>query len=71
MATSQAQIKANVAYNRRHDSITIRPDKPEGVRIRSAAAAAGQSVQAYILDTLRARMDSDGVPPATDPEEEQ
>lgn len=71
MATSQAQIKANVAYNRRHDSITIRPDKSEGARIRSAAAAAGQSVQAYILDTLRVRMDSDGVPPAADQEEEQ
>ena len=62
MATSQSQIKANVAYNRRHDSITLRPDKSEGARIRGAAAQAGQSVQAYILDTLRARMDRDGVP---------
>lgn len=69
MATSQAQIKANVAYNRRHDSITIRPDKEEGARIRGAAAQAGQSVQAYILDTLRARMDRDGVPASQQIEE--
>ena len=52
MAT-KAQIRANVAYNRRQDSITIRPSKPEGARIRAAAAAAGMSVQAFILGVLR------------------
>ena len=60
MATSKAQIRANVEYNRRHDSITIRPDKEIGARIRAAAAAHGQSVQGYILDTLRARLRADG-----------
>lgn len=55
MAT-KAQIRANIAYNRRQDSITIRPSKDEGARIRQAAADAGMSVQAYILDTLRARI---------------
>lgn len=55
MAT-KAQIKANIAYNRRQDSITIRPKKDEGARIRQAAADAGMSVQAFILDTLRARI---------------
>lgn len=34
----------------------IRPSKDEGARIRQAAADAGMSVQAYILDTLRARI---------------
>ena len=55
MAT-KAQIRANIAYNRRQDSITIRPSKDEGARIRQAAADAGMSVQAFILDTLRARI---------------
>lgn len=53
MAT-QAQIKASVKHNRTKDSITIRPTKDEGAQIRAAAAAAGKSVQAYILETLRA-----------------
>ena len=53
---SKAQIKANIAYNRRQDSITIRPSKTEGAHIRAAAAEAGQSVQRFILDTLRARI---------------
>ena len=67
MATSKAQIRANVEYNRRHDSITIRPDKEIGARIRAAAAAHGQSVQGYILDTLRARLRADGRLPADAP----
>lgn len=52
MAT-QAQIAASVKHNRTKDSITIRPTKDEGAEIRQAAAAAGKSVQAYILDVLR------------------
>ena len=68
MATSKAQIRANVEYNRRHDSITIRPDKEIGARIRRAASISGQSVQAYILDTLRARLQADGqLPPVPAP----
>ena len=31
----------------------IRPTREEGAEIRQAAAAAGKSVQAYILDVLR------------------
>lgn len=53
---SEAKRRANIAYNRRQDSITIRPSKAEGARIRAAAADAGMSVQAFILDTLRARI---------------
>lgn len=67
---SEAKRRANIAYNKRQDNIMIRPNKAEGTRIRGAAAAAGQSVQAYILDTLRARMDAEGVPPA-EPKDEQ
>ena len=56
MPLTDAQIKARVNYNRRQDNIMIRPSKDEGARIRQAAADAGMSVQAYILDTLRARI---------------
>ena len=56
MPLSESQIKARVNYNRRQDNIMIRPSKDEGARIRQAAADAGMSVQAYILDTLRARI---------------
>lgn len=56
MAT-EAQIKANVKYNRSKDNIMIRPDKDEGKQIRQAAADAGKSVQAYILQALREYMD--------------
>ena len=55
MAT-EAQRRAAIAYNRRQDAITIRPSKDEGAHIRQAAADAGMSVQAFILDTLRARI---------------
>ena len=55
MAT-KAQRKAVSAYQKRQDNIMIRPSKDEGARIRQAAADAGMSVQAFVLDTLRARI---------------
>ena len=51
--SSIAHIQANIKYNRSRDNIMIRPTKDEGAEIRQAAAAAGKSVQAYILDVLR------------------
>ena len=53
---SQAQIRANVRYNRSRDSITIRPSKEDGAAVRQAAAAAGQSVQGYIMQACSERM---------------
>ena len=35
----------------------IRPTKEEGAAIRAAAASVGQSVQAYILQAVRERME--------------
>lgn len=55
MATD-AQRRAVSAYNKRQDSIKLRPSKEDGAAIRAAAAAAGQSVQRYILDAVAARM---------------
>ena len=59
--TSAAKRRANVAYNRRQDNIMIRPDKETGARIRAAAAAAGQSVQRYIIETVTTRINADQI----------
>ena len=50
---SDSHSSAVIKYNRSRDNIMIRPTKDEGAEIRQAAAAAGKSVQAYILDVLR------------------
>ena len=55
MAT-ESRRKAVAAYQKRQDNIMIRPSKEEGARIRAAAAAAGQSVQAFILTALREKI---------------
>lgn len=56
MASSEAQIKASVKYNRSRDNIMIRPDKETGAKIRQAAEDAGQSVQQYILQAVADKM---------------
>lgn len=53
----ESQIRASVKYNKAHDYFGIRPDKETGAAIRQAAAAAGQSVQRYILDAVQSRME--------------
>lgn len=52
-SVSESHSSAVIKYNRSRDNIMIRPTKDEGAEIRQAAAAAGKSVQAYILDVLR------------------
>lgn len=68
MPCTEAQKRGNAAYNRRQDSITIRPSKQDGAAIRTAAAAAGQPVQVYIKQACFERMQRDGFTPpeATD-----
>jgi predicted DNA binding CopG/RHH family protein len=56
---SPAQIKANIKYNKSRDSITIRPTKEDGAQIRDDAAAAGQSIQTYILQACQERRERD------------
>jgi uncharacterized protein (DUF1778 family) len=55
---------AKKAGNARHiaklDLIKLQPYKAEGEQIRAAAAAAGQSLQGYILQAVRERMERDG-----------
>lgn len=56
---SPAQIKANIKYNKSRDSITIRPTKEDGAQIRDDAERAGQSIQNYILQACKERMERD------------
>lgn len=56
MAT-EAQKRASINYNKRQDNIMIRPSKEEGAEIRQAASNAGQSVQGYILQAIKERME--------------
>lgn len=57
---TDAEKKAVREYQKRQDNIMIRPSKEEGTRIRKAAADAGKSVQAFILDILREHI-GDGI----------
>ena len=52
MAVSDAHKRASYKWNASRDNIMIRPDVETGAAIRAAAAADGQSVQAWILDKL-------------------
>lgn len=58
--STEAQKRASTNYNRKQDNIMIRPSKEEGTAIRAAAAAAGMSVQAYVLQAVRAWMEREG-----------
>ncbi len=49
MAVSDAHKRASAKWNSGRDNIMIRPDKETGAAIRAAAAAAGKSVQQFIL----------------------
>lgn len=59
IVSTQAEKNAVLKYQRTRDNIMIRPTKEEGQQIRQAAADAGQSVQQYILDTLRKRREAE------------
>ena len=57
MPISDAKRRNNDNYNAKCDAIQIRPLKSDGEQIRAAAAAAGQSLQGYILQAVRERME--------------
>lgn len=50
---TEAQKRADRTYKAKLDTITIRPSKEEGARIRAAAEESGQSLTAYILSKLQ------------------
>ncbi len=57
MPISETKRKNNDRYNAKCDFIAIKPRKEIGKEIRDAAAAAGQSLQGYILQAVRERME--------------
>lgn len=59
--STDAQKRASTNYNRRQDNIMVRPSKEEGAIIRAAAAANNQSVQAFILQAVRERIERESV----------
>lgn len=49
MSVSEAHKRASKKWNEARDQITLRPNREHGAAIRAAAAAAGLSVQRFIL----------------------
>ncbi|WP_295416058.1 hypothetical protein [uncultured Subdoligranulum sp.] len=56
MAISEKKAISDKRHLEKLDKIKIQPYKAEGQQIREAAQAAGQSLQGYILQAIRERM---------------
>ena len=56
-----SRVRASVKWAKSRDTITLRPTKAEGARIRSAAEAAGISLQEYVLEAVRSRIQHENV----------
>lgn len=57
MAYNAAKAASNKKSDAKYGQILIKPYKAERDQIRDAAAAAGQSLQGYILQAVRERME--------------
>ena len=55
--STDAQRAAVLRHQAKLDRIVIQPEKEEGTIIRQAASNAGQSVQGYILQAIKERME--------------
>lgn len=62
MALSEKKKITDKRHLAKLDVIRVQPYKNQGAAIRAAAAAAGQSLQGYILQAVRARMEQEGRP---------
>jgi uncharacterized protein (DUF1778 family) len=60
MALSAKKAITDKRHQEKLDRLIIQPYKAEGEQIRTAAAEAGQSLQGYILQAVRERMERDG-----------
>ena len=56
MATKPNKLATNAAHAAKLDRIVIQPYKEAGEALRAAAKRSGQSLQSYILDAVRDRM---------------
>ena len=55
--STDAKRAGNARHQAKLDRIVIQPEKEEGTIIRHAADNAGQSVQGYILQSIKERME--------------
>lgn len=55
--STEAQKRASTNYNRKQDSITIRPTKELGAEFRTVAENAGMPLQAYIIQAIKEKME--------------
>ena len=60
MALSEKKAITDKRHQDKLDKIKIQPYKNQGAALR-AAAAAGQSVQGYVLQAVQARMKQEGL----------
>ena len=59
MSATKAHLAGNKVHQEKLDRIIMQPYKEEGARIRAAAEKAGLSVQKYVLEAVRQRMESE------------
>ena len=57
MPLTEAKRASNRKSDMKYQQILLKPYKEDGQLIREFASAAGQSVQGYILQAVRERMD--------------
>ena len=55
--STDAKRAGNARHQAKLDRIVIQPEKEEGAIIRQSASNAGQSVQGYILQAIKERME--------------
>ena len=59
MAATKAHLDGNAKHQAKLDRLIIQPYQNEGALIRAAAEKAGVSVQKYILEAVRRRMENE------------
>lgn len=62
MGISEKKKITNNRYLAKCAQLNLKPQRDEAAAIRAAAAAAGQSVQGYVLQAVRDRMRTEGQP---------
>lgn len=55
--STDAQKRASLKYNKSRYTIVLRPSETEGNAIKSAASSVNESMQNYILQAVRERME--------------
>jgi hypothetical protein len=60
VAYNDAKRESNKRSDAKYMQILVKPYKAEGEQIRAAADDAGQSLQGYILQAVRERMEREG-----------